>query len=166
MQISQLNQHSLRRFRDLFASLAVPEIDSLPGKYRGMFVGPAWVRVIVKPALFITGLGGWWGKELYAGGTAVNILLRKEKLITRFRMKFAMERSQIDGREGLALHYRKDNLLLWLFIVDEIRRIEEDVLLGMTRPKVPGLRWLALPFILQKQNNEGNPYGRKGYYPG
>ena len=151
MQISQLNQYSLRRFPDLFASLAVPEIASLPGKYRGMFVGPAWVRAAVKPALFITGLCGWKGKELYADGTAVNILLRKEKLITRFRMKFAMERSQIDGREGLALHYRKDNLLLWLFIVDEIRRLDGTTLLGLTRPMIPWLRWLALPFILQKE---------------
>jgi hypothetical protein len=66
-------------------------------------------------------------------------------------MSFRQERSHIDKRQGLTLHYQKDNPFLWLFIVDEIRRLDETTLLGMTRPKIPGLRWLAFPFVLQKQ---------------
>jgi hypothetical protein len=152
MQISQLDQYGLRQFRDLFASLAVPEAESIRGKYHGAFVGPAWVKAAVKPALWITGLGGWWGKEIYEDGTAINLVLRRGKFSTRFSMKFVRERSFIDGRHGLALHYQQDNPVLWLFIVDEIRRMDESTLLGMTRPSIPGLRWFALPFILQKQS--------------
>src|SRR5215207_8670758 len=152
MKITQLNQYRLRQFRDLFASLAVPETESIRGKYHGAFVGPAWVRAAVKPALWITGLGGWWGKEIYDDGAAINIVLRRGKFSTRSPMKFVRERSFIDGRNGLALHYQQDNPVLWMFIVDEIRRMDESTLLGMTRPSIPGLRWFALPFILQKQS--------------
>lgn len=151
MNISQLNQIPFLRFRELFASLDVPEPDSLPGRYRGAFAGPTWVRASVKPALWITGLGGWWGKELYEEGKAINILLHRGRFLTRFRMRSIKARSAIDGKEGLSMRYLPDNPILWLLIVDEFRRLDDDTLLGMSRPRVPGLRWLALPFILQRQ---------------
>lgn len=153
MEISELNQYSLRKFRRLFASLAVPETDRLAGKYRGVFVGPRWVRALAAPALTISGLGGWWGKDVYEDGKAINIVLRSGKFSTRFPMEFAREQSHIDGRDGAALHYQKGNPFPWMFIVDEIRRIDGVTLLGMTRPSIPGLRWLAFPFILQKQDS-------------
>jgi hypothetical protein len=154
MHVSELNQYPLRRFHHLFASLDIPKRDELAGKYQGAFVGPAWVRTLARPALFLVGLGGWWGKELYEDGLAINILLRQEKMTTRFRMKLVEERSHIDGREGLSLYYERDNLILWLFIADEIRRLDQSTLLGMTRPSIPGLRWLAFPFLLEKQENQ------------
>ncbi len=101
----------------------------------------------------MTGLGGWWGKVLYHDGRAINILLRDGKLIARFPMRVRKEQSHIDRRDGLSLYYEKDNPLLWLFIADEIRRLDESTLLGMTRPSLPGLRWLAFPFLLEKQED-------------
>jgi hypothetical protein len=153
MEISELNQYSLRRFHRLFASLAIPETDRLAGRYRGVFVGPGWVRALAAPALIISGLGGWWGKDIYEDGKAINIVQRQGKFSTCFPMAFVREQSQIDGREGAALHYQKGNPFPWMFIVDEMRRIDETRLLGMTRPNIPGLRWFALPFILQKQKS-------------
>lgn len=158
MQLSQLNQIPLREIRKLFSSLQIPEVQSIAGKYRGAFVGPAWVRTSVKPALWITGLGGWWGKELYENGTGINILFRDGKFTTRFRMKFLQARSAVDSRDGLAMHYLQDNLLLWFFIVDEIRHLDESMLLGMTRPRIPRLRWFALPFVLQKQDSRSGSF--------
>ena len=152
MEISHLNQYSLRRFRELFASLNVPRAGALAGRYRGTFVGPAWARALARPALQITGLGGWWGKDVFDNGTAINIVLRDGRLSTRFPMVFVQEGSHIDGREGLALHYQKGNPFPWMLIVDEIRRIDDSTLLGMTRLNIPGLRWFALPFVLGKQN--------------
>jgi hypothetical protein len=151
METVILNQYQLRRFRNLFASLDVPEARTLCGKYRGAFVGPSWVRLLAWPALLAAGLGGWWGKILYEDGRAINIVYREGKFSGVFRMKFRQERSYIDKRQGLTLHYQNDNPFLWLFIVDEVRRLDESTLLGMTRPKIPGLRWLAFPFVLQKQ---------------
>lgn len=151
MEITRLNQYSLRRFRSLFASLVVPEVDALAGKYRGSFVGPVWARALAGPALQITGLGGWWGKDVSADGTAINIVLRAGRFSTRFPMIFLHEKSHIDGKDGTALHYQKGNPFPWMFLVDEIRRIDDTTLLGMTRPTLPGLRWFVLPFILEKQ---------------
>jgi hypothetical protein len=37
-------------------------------------------------------------------------------------------------------------------VVDEVRRVDESSLLGMTIANISGLRGLAFPFILQKQN--------------
>ncbi len=151
MDISQLNQYPLRRFHSLFASLEVPETDTLAGKYRGVFVGPAWVRALAGPALGITGLGGWWGKDIAGNGKAINIVFRKGKFSTRFPMEFVREKSLIDGRNGTTLHYQKGNPFPWMFIVDEMRCLDGSTLLGMTRPNIPGLRWFALPFVLEKQ---------------
>jgi hypothetical protein len=151
MQITDLNQYPFRKFRDLFASLNIPEADSIRGKYRAAFAGPAWLRSSAGPALAITGLGGWWGKEFYDDGTAINIVLRAGNFSTRFPMKFVKARSLIDGRDGLALHYQQGNPFPWPIVVDEIRRMDETTLLGMTIADVSGLRGMAFPFILQKQ---------------
>jgi hypothetical protein len=151
MQISELNQYPLRKFRDLFASLGVPEAASIRGKYSASFVGPSWLRISAGPALTISGLGGWWGKEFHDDGTAINIILRAGQFSTRFPMKFVKARSFIDGRDGLALHYQLGNPFPWMFVVDEIRRMDGSTLLGMTIANVNGLRGLAFPFVLQKQ---------------
>lgn len=147
------NQYPLRKFRSLFASLEVLESRTLGGKYRGAFVGPGWVRILAWPALLAAGLGGWWGKMIYDDGRAINIVCREGKFSACYPMKFRRERSQIERQEGWALHYQyqRENPFLCLFIVDESRRINESSLLGMTRIKNPGLRWLAFPFVLQKQ---------------
>ena len=150
MQISQLNQTPLAKFRDLFAGLNIPDASSIRGKYRASFVGPAWLRTSAAPALSLSGLGGWWGKEFREDGTAINIVLRTGVFSTRFPMMFVRARSFIDGRDGLALHYQAGNPFPWMYVVDEVRSLDEATLLGMTIANVRGLRGMAFPFILQK----------------
>lgn len=145
------NSLSLKQFRDLFASLSVPEVTSIRGVYRAAFVGPGWLRTSAGPALALSGLGGWWGKEFNADGTAVNIVLRAGKFSTRFPMKLVTTKSFIDGKDGLAVHYQAGNPFPWMYIVDELRRMDEDTLLGMTLANVNGLRRQAFPFTLQFQ---------------
>ena len=149
MEIDELNQYSLRKFHALFTSLPVPGASSLPGNYRGTFVGPAWLRMGVKPALLLAGLGGWWGKEIFQDGTAINIILRGGKFERRFPMETICGTSVIDGQDGLALRYQKGNPFPFMFIMDELRRIDELTLLGMSRTNIPGFRWFALPFVLR-----------------
>ena len=143
------NSLSLKQFRKLFISLPVPEIDSVRGIYRGAFVGPGWLRTSSGPTLSLSGLGGWWGKEFSADGTAINIIFHAGKFSTRFPMKLVNARSFIDGRDGLALHYQAGNPFPWMYIVDELRRIDGTTLLGMTLTNVNGLRGTAFPFTLQ-----------------
>lgn len=66
IQVTELNHLSLRDFRELFTSLHVPGIETMRGIFQATFVGPSWLRTVAKPALAITGLGGWWGKEFMA----------------------------------------------------------------------------------------------------
>jgi hypothetical protein len=145
------NSLSLPQFHNLFTSLPVPVTDSIRGMYRAAFVGPAWLRTSANPALALSGLGGWWGKEFSADGTAINIILHAGKFSTRFSMKLVNAKSFIDGKDGLALHYQAGSPFPWPHIVDELRRIDETTLLGMTLANVNGLRGLAFPFILQFQ---------------
>ncbi len=152
MNITELNQTPLRKFRDLFTSLNIPEANSILGTYRSAFVGPSWLRRSAGPALVISGLGDWWGKEFHADGTAINIVSRSGEFSTRFPMQFVIARSLIDGKNGLALHYQPGNPFPWPFVVDEIRQIDASTLLGMTIANFRGLRGMAFPFILQKQD--------------
>jgi hypothetical protein len=147
--LDDLNQKSLNYFRGMFASLAIPEPASIRGVYQGCFVGPAWLRSSAGPALALSGLGGWWGKEFSADGSAINLVLRAGKYGKCFPMKLVPALSFIDGKEGLALHYQQGNPLPWPFVVDELRRIDADTLLGMTIANLRGLRGLAFPFLLQ-----------------
>jgi hypothetical protein len=151
--VTDYNALSLKQFRDLFVSLPVPELASIRGVYRAAFVGPAWLRTSAGPALALSGLGGWWGKEFSADGTAVNIVLRAGNFSTRFPMKLVNAKSFIDGRDGLAVHYQPGNPFPWMYIVDELRQMKADTLLGMTLANVNGLRNLAFPFTLQYQEH-------------
>lgn len=153
MQSVDLDHLSLRNFKELFATLIVPDALSMIGQYRAAFVGPAWLRALAAPALALTGLGGWWGKEFHADGTAVNIVFRSGAFSTRFPMRFVRARSFIDHQDGLALHYQPGNPFPWMYVVDELRCMDESTLLGMTMPNIGGLRGLAFPFILQKHGS-------------
>lgn len=147
--IAELNRMPLGYFRALFASLPVPSADELRGTYRAAFVGPGWLRASAAPALAITGLGGWWGKEFHLDGTAINIVARAGRFSTRFAMRVTPAGSFVDGKDGLSLRYQPGNPFPWAYVVDELRRLDAATLLGMTVADAGPLRRLAFPFILQ-----------------
>ena len=144
------NRLSLTEFQEYFSTLAIPDLATLPGKYRAAFVGPGWLRASAGPALALSGLGGWWGKEIYPDETAINIVLRAGTFSKCFKMKFIQEKSFIDSRSSITLHYQPGNPFPWMYIVDEIRQVDGQTLLGMTLANLRGLRGLAFPFILEK----------------
>jgi len=148
--VAELNRMPLGYFRELFASLPVPAADELRCTYRAAFFGPGWLRASAGPALVITGLGGWWGKQFHVDGTAVNIVLRAGKYTARFGMRLTPARSFVDGKDGLSLRYQDGNPFPWPYVVDELRRLDAGALLGMTIADAGFLRRLAFPFILQQ----------------
>ncbi|UCF28789.1 MAG: hypothetical protein JSW42_03640 [Chloroflexota bacterium] len=148
-QIEELNRLSIREFPGYFASLSPPDSDILRGFFKGDFVGPAWLRSLAGPLLLITGLGGWWGKEFDTEGGAINLVWRKGKFSYRFPMRLSRQDSYIDQRSGLALRYAASNPYPWPWIVDELRSIRSDLVLGMTVATLGPLKRLPLPFILQ-----------------
>ena len=149
---AQLNQLSLSAIRKLFTTLDAPPRDSLAGLCRGTFVGPGWLRASAKPLLAITGLGGWWGKEIsHDAGGAINLVQRQGEYHRIFPMYFVQQMSFLDGKAGLALRYQKDNPFPWPIIVDELRRLDAETMLCMTLVDLPTLRRQTFPFILQSQ---------------
>jgi len=152
----KLNRQPLQAFKSIFTSLSSPEIDSLVGVYRAEFTGPAWLRKSAGPSLSLAGLGGWWGKEFCGGATAVNLVYRGGQLKRIFSMQLVNISSQVDGKTGLTLQYARTNPFPWPFVIDELRRLDETCLLGMTIVNFGLLRKLAFPFLLQFQ---GEGYG-------
>jgi hypothetical protein len=100
----------------------------------------------------MTGLGGWWGKEISRDdGEAINLVHRQGEYHRIFPMYFIQQISFLDRKPGLALRYEKDNPFPWPMILDELRRLDAETILGMTLVDLTVLRRQAFPFILQSQ---------------
>lgn len=149
--IDSLNQMSLAEIQRLFTQLEPPEHTSLRGIFRGFFVGPAWFRKLGGPLLAVTGLGGWWGKDFDSQGKAINLVLRKDRYERILPMFIVQQASHLDRKPGLALRYQADNPFPWPMILDELRRVDAELVLGMTLLDVGPFRRIALPFILQSR---------------
>ena len=146
---SALNRLGLFEFPRLFAKLDPPMPDTLRGVFKGSFVGPGWLRRLAGPLLAVTGLGGWWGKDFDREGNAVNLVLRRGQMQRCFPMLLDEGVSRLDGRPGLSLCYDPQNPLPWPWIVDELRSLQPGMLLGMSMLRLPALKWMALPFVLE-----------------
>ena len=138
-------------YKDLFSTLAAPDLDSLAGTYRGEFVGPGWFRTVFVPvSLTIGGLHGWWGKQFHGPARGINIVSRHGGLQRIVPVTLDYEPSRIDGKPCLGLHYPAGSPLPWVWTVDEFRRLDDTTLLALST-FVP--RWVprvGLPFLLHK----------------
>jgi hypothetical protein len=143
-----LNKQSLSYFRTLYESLAVPKADSLAGTHKSEFVGPGWLRLIAGPGLVPLGLGGWWGKKFNAQGHGMNIVKRRGELLTTMPVRVAEVTSLIDGELTLAITYERGSHFPWPWVLDEVRRLDDGTLLGMTMIAKRPFRQIALPFLL------------------
>lgn len=144
----QLNENSLSSFRALFASLAPPPLDVVKGIYQAAFVGPWWLRAIAGPGLYPVGLGGWWGKQFDGRGQGSNIVRRKAQLATKMPISLTESPSLLDGRPCLTVIYLPSSSFPWPWVVDELRWLADDRLLGMTLVTRKPLNKIALPFLL------------------
>lgn len=146
-QATRLNHQSLGSFQALFATLEAPR--SVQGVYRAEFVGPAWLRWVAPKGLWLLGLGGWCGKDFAADGTGINLLQRGDTVLRRFPILVARLASRVDGRPCLAVSYPGLNPWPWPRVVDELRQLDEQTLLGLTFFDDPLAR-IPLPFLLHK----------------
>ena len=155
LTISQLELHGrLASFRGLFSSLSAPDPNLLRGIYQAEFVGPLWLRLSAGPALALGGLRGWWGKEFAAHGQASNLVRRGKALQQVLPMSVDRRISLIDGKPGVTLIYPAGSPFPWFWIVDELREIDKDHLLGMTLVNRGSLRKLTFPFLLCNQSEK------------
>ncbi len=146
IQVEQLQRTSLSAFPALFARLDAPQ--ALSGTYRAAFTGPGWLRRIAPPGLWPLGLGGWWGKQFAADGSGMNLVLRGGELQRIFPIRLVPAQSLLDGKPCLSVRYEPECPFPWPHVVDDLRRLDEHTLLGMTMINAGPLHRLALPFLL------------------
>ncbi len=153
VQIEKLNEQSIGWFRDLFSTLDSPSIVEMNGRFRSAFVGPGWLRTIAPPGLAPLGLGGWWGKTFDGQGNGMNIVKRQGELREIIPIVLKEEISKINGRSGLNITYPPGTRFPWPWIVDEIRWLNDETILGMTLVTKASMHRLALPFLLHRTSD-------------
>ncbi|MBE2222413.1 MAG: hypothetical protein IAF02_12770 [Anaerolineae bacterium] len=151
--LKEVNKFKLTEFRTLFSELRSPQISEMNGRFRSEFVGPGWLRTIAPPGLAPLGLGGWWGKTFDGQGGGMNIVQRQGELREIMPIVLKEEVSLINGRSGLNITYPPGTRFPWPWVVDEIRWLDDNTILGMTLVTKAGMHRLALPFLLHKNDN-------------
>ena len=148
-----LNRRGLRSFRKLFLTLPLPEDGGLTGIFRAEFVGPSWLRATAPPALALGGLGGWWGKQFDGAGRGMNIVRRDGALSHTMPVALSVADSLVDRRPCLKVTYPTGSPIPWPLVVDELRFLDDDTLLGLTILNAGPLRRVAFPFLLHHLTN-------------
>jgi len=97
----------------------------------------------------LTGFGGWMGKQFLGQGRAVNLFQSGSGTAQRFPMTLARAASRIDGADTLMLNYPADARAPWCWVTDELRRMPDGRILGMTFVDAPLLRHMVFPFVLK-----------------
>ena len=131
-----------------FAQLEAPA--ALTGRWRAEFIGPGWLCAIAPAGLALSPLRGWRGKRFEADGQGTNLVWRGGREATVATMRVERRASRLDGRPVLATRYAPDTPWLIRALEDEFRALDDERLLGMMTVDRPGLRGLALPFLLHR----------------
>ncbi len=146
-----VNDLSLGALRAAFTLLTTPSLESLAGAYRAEFVGPAWLRRFAPPGLVITPLAGWLGKAFDSQGHGINLVRRRGVVQRVLPMTTQWLPSRVDGRPCVTLVYAPGSPFPFAYIVDELRTIDADTLLGLSFAAAPWLARLPIPFLLRRQ---------------
>ncbi|MBP8055712.1 MAG: hypothetical protein KA314_07700 [Chloroflexi bacterium] len=152
LTVHHLNRLSLPAFRRLFRTLSAPLLESLCGEFHSEIVGPAWMRWIAPPALVMGGLGGWRGKLFDDTGQGVNLVNRRGQMKQVLPMQLARQASLIDQQPVIAVTYAASAPPPWPWIIDELRQLNAQTVLGMTVATRLGLHRVAFPFLLHKKS--------------
>lgn len=152
----RLQTASIGELKTLFSSLKPPAAAMRHGFFRAAFIGPAWLRLSARPSLEVSGLPGWQGKKFLGADDATNILKKGDALVEALAMHVTPGISQVDGQQGVALHYvpgtdGKPAPLPWRWVRDELRAVDDNTILGFTVINLPLLRRMAFPFLLIRE---------------
>lgn len=155
MPHDHLTRASLATLRRVFSTLPPAPPSARSGFYQASFIGPAWLRVSARPGIVLGGLPGWLGKRFIDTERATNVLQRRHGCVEKLEMHCTTRTSLVDGAPGVDLSYGDKGPIPWRWVRDELRQLDEHRLLAMTVIDLPGLRRLALPFLLSRANDPG-----------
>lgn len=147
---------SLGELTRTFRAAGSPSLELLLGTHQASRLGPFWM---VRPAsLFLaaTGMPGWWGKEFTSAasgdGTMIGHNLREAegRIVPSLPMTGRLGTSRVDGRPALVLTYGSDAPWPWRGVTDELRPVEDGVLLGLSFDIIERVP-VAVPFLLERR---------------
>ncbi len=137
-------------YKKYFATLSSFPVEALNGEYRSRVPGPFWYRWSFAPSLAFTALRGWVGKAFFDNGRAINLVRRKGKITRVLPMTVREQNSELDGNPVQVVIYPDDAPFPWNRVTDELRRVNETTIVGMTIFHLPVIRHIPFPFILRK----------------
>lgn len=144
--------HTLVSLRRAWRSLELPDLRGLQGDWEAEFVTP--LRRVAPAGLGLVGLPRWYGKRLVveAGrGRGTNLLRSPSGLEETLPMQVATGLSCIDDHPAVIVSYAAGSRRPWPWVVDELRQLDADTLVGMTVVDLPVLRGLGgTPFLLRR----------------
>lgn len=143
-----MDTNSIGSLRRAFEAMEPPDRDTLVGTYRGEYVGPGWFRALAGPALGLTVLRGWWGKDFPSPGRCQNLVSRGGTIERVLPVDVVQAVSLLDGKRGITLPYSSGSPWPYRWVVDELRLAPNGSLLGMVVPARGWLPRFALPFML------------------
>lgn len=147
----QVLNAGLTSIRSTYEQLYPMPVSMRRGNYQARFIGPLWLRALAPISLWLTGLPGWWGKRFMHDAEATNILVKNGRRVEKMSMHCIEDRSLIDGKPTVALHYGNKAPIPWRWVVDEIRVLDDHTLLCMTVVNLPVLKHLSFPFLLSRE---------------
>lgn len=156
--IDKLREHSLSELHSLFEVGKLPLFEELKGETAGSFLAwnpenPFWIQFFMK-FLFDSPFARWTGKKFITPfdkeerGEGVN-LFQNRVLPQRFRFDTYIKKARMDDNSCLALDYRPYFSLMF-GLVDDVRKIEDGVVLGQMHYKFPWRKdfWFLGYFLL------------------
>jgi len=150
----QLNQLTLTGFVALFQPLTLVTVEEMNGRFSSEFIGPAWLRRSAPHLLKLGGLGNWWGKTFDGHGQGLNLVQRGDTIRAIIPVVLEERPSLLDTKPTLTIVYPTGSRFPWPWIVDELRRLDANTLLGLTMVTRFGLQRFAFPFLLHQVNSK------------
>lgn len=150
-------KNTLFGLRSRWSSLEAVSLDELTGDHEAEFLAP--LRRLAPAGLGLIGLPRWFGKRFRPGpdssATGVNLVRPSgpgEALDEVMPMQVRTGRSVIDGGPAVVIDYAPGTRAPWPWVRDELRRLDDRTLVGMTVLDVRGLRLLGgTPFLLRRR---------------
>jgi hypothetical protein len=149
----KLNKALLKSIQEIYSKAPAPTLGALSGIYQAEFTGPSWLQNLAPASLRLVHFANWWGKRFLSAQHGVNLFYDHRGLREDFPFTVNSMPSLVDGKAGLTVQYEQSVPFPWPYVIDELRFIEQNCLLGITVVNIGMLSKLSFPFLLHFWEN-------------
>lgn len=156
--VEELKALSIDESMALFKTLDAPDFTAMNGEYEGEFLdsGSIIMNCFWSVVIYNIFIGNWLGKAFIPSdngcSSGYNLFRKTTRIARKYRMETSIVDSYFDGRKALQLYYPKfRNICGYMGMIDEIRKINDNLYLGMGRITWPST---PIPFYLSGPVNK------------